>query len=159
VTWRIIGCGTTFRGDDEAGLLVARQLRTWGLNANEHDRDSLDLIESWQAGECIILIDAIYSGAPPGTIVTLDGCRPAAITDECRCSTHTIAVAQALELARVLGRVPPRLILYGIEGRRFEIGSTPSPEVAVACRQLANRIVTLVRPGRLRRAFAWSRAR
>jgi hydrogenase maturation protease len=142
----MIGCGTALRGDDEAGLLVARQLKLWGLDAWEHNRDSLDLIESWQPGESIILIDAMYSGAPPGTIMVLEGWQAEATADAWRYSTHTIGISQALELARLMGRLPARLILYGIEGRRFEIGSRPSPEVTEACWQLANRITQFVRP-------------
>jgi hydrogenase maturation protease len=143
VAWRIIGCGTALRGDDEAGLLVARRLKASGLNAREHDGDSLDLIECWQPGESIILIDAMYSGAPPGTIVTIDGWRLLPISGAHRSSTHTIGIAEALQLARLLDRLPARLVLYGIEGRRFEIGSTLSIEVVEGCRRLANRIVRL----------------
>ena len=43
----VIGCGNTDRGDDGAGILVARQLRTLGLNAIEHCGDGPPLIELW----------------------------------------------------------------------------------------------------------------
>jgi hypothetical protein len=65
VSWRIIGCGAPMRGDDEAGLMVARQLSEWGLNAEEHSRDGLALLECWRDGEPTILIDATASGAQP----------------------------------------------------------------------------------------------
>jgi hydrogenase maturation protease len=77
--------------------------------------------------------------------VILDGRQTVATADVWRCSTHTIGIAQALELAQVLGRLPARLILYGVEGRQFEIGGRPSPEVEEACWQLAYRIVQLAR--------------
>jgi hydrogenase maturation protease len=141
VAWQIIGCGTELRGDDEAGLLVARQLKQLGLNAREHTSDSLSLIESWRPEESIILVDAIYSGRPPGEIVMFDDGWPStAVAGAWRCSTHMIGIAQAVELARLLGRMPARLVLYGIEGRQFKMGTPPSSEVSEACRQLANRI-------------------
>ena len=35
-------------------------------------------------------------------------------------STHALGLAEAMELARALGRLPP-VIVYGIEGKTFEI--------------------------------------
>src|ERR1035437_11103975 len=55
-------------------------------------------------------------------------------------STHHFGLAEAVELARVLDRLPPCLWIYGIEGRRFEQGSCPSPEVARAIEEVAERI-------------------
>jgi hypothetical protein len=36
---------------------------------------------------------------------------------------HHFGLAEAVELARVLDRLPPRLWIYGIEGRQSEQGS------------------------------------
>ena len=47
-------------------------------------------------------------------------------------STHLIGLADALELARALGRLPPRVVVYGIEGHRFGVGDPVSPAVAAA---------------------------
>jgi hydrogenase maturation protease len=145
VAWRIIGCGTPMSGDDEAGLTVARDLNERGLKAEEHSRDGLALLECWRDGQPTILIDATSSGTQPGTILTVDGAQPIPIAHGWRCSTHHIGIAQALEFGRVLGRLPSRLIVYGIEGRQFSMGSPLSPEVAAACLQVADRIVRLVR--------------
>jgi Ni,Fe-hydrogenase maturation factor len=38
------------------------------------------------------------------------------------------------------GRAPARLLIYGIEGRRFDLGSAPSPEVREAAERLAQSI-------------------
>jgi hydrogenase maturation protease len=47
-------------------------------------------------------------------------------------STHGLGVAEAVALGDALGRLPRRLIIIGIEGRRFEVGADLSPEVARA---------------------------
>lgn len=44
-------------------------------------------------------------------------------------STHGVGLGQAVEIARNLGRLPERLIVFGVEGRRYVIGDDPSPEV------------------------------
>jgi hydrogenase maturation protease len=56
-------------------------------------------------------------------------------------STHGFGVAEAVELARSLGRLPRRLILYLAEGAQFEIGAPLSPAVAEAVDKAAARIV------------------
>ena len=56
-----------------------------------------------------------------------------------RYSTHAFGAAEAIELARVLGRLPRRLIVVGIEGARFDAGVGLSPEVAAAVEDVARR--------------------
>jgi hypothetical protein len=61
-------------------------------------------------------------------------------------------VADAVDLARALGQLPERLIVYAVEGCRFEPGAPQSPEVVAAAEPLAARVVLEVlelvsRPG------------
>lgn len=49
-----------------------------------------------------------------------------------RASTHHVGLGEAVELARALGRLPARVVFFGIEGRSFEAGDELSPEVAEA---------------------------
>ena len=60
-------------------------------------------------------------------------------------STHHFGLAEAVELARALDRLPPRLWIYGIEGKQFEQGSVPSPEVTQAIEKVAERIASQCR--------------
>jgi hydrogenase maturation protease len=57
-----------------------------------------------------------------------------------RYSSHAFGVAEGIELARALGRLPCRLIVIGIEGIRFDHGESPSAEVAKAVERLAQHI-------------------
>jgi hydrogenase maturation protease len=84
----------------------------------------------------VILVDAVYSGAEPGTVHRLEAhARPIPGSFFHR-STHAINVADAVELARSLGELPPRLVVYGIEGRSFEAGVGLSPEVEKAAQEV-----------------------
>lgn len=49
-------------------------------------------------------------------------------------STHTVSVAEAVEMARVMGRLPDRLLIYGIEGADFGSGDGLSPRGREICR-------------------------
>jgi hydrogenase maturation protease len=56
-------------------------------------------------------------------------------------STHRLGLAEALELARALGRLPSSIVVHGIEGARFGPGLPLSPEVASATVRLAETLV------------------
>ena len=51
--------------------------------------------------------------------------------------THSFGPVEAVELARALGMLPPRLILYAIEGARYDNNVPPSPAVRRAAQQVA----------------------
>jgi len=133
----VIGVGNALRGDDAAGLQVARRLAARGVaGVHEAPGETASLMELWKNAAGVLLADAAQSGAAAGTVTRLDASRvplPAAFL---HCSTHAFGVAEAVELSRSLGSLPPRIIVFGIEGASFEHGAPLSPEaeagVAVA---------------------------
>lgn len=136
----VIGVGHPDCGDDAAGRLVARKLRALGLRAVESPGEATALMQAWEGEQDVIVVDATLSGALPGTIQIWDAAGAPLARESFRCSTHGMGVAEAVGLARVLGRLPARLRIYGIEGRRFEPGSPPSGEVLAAVEEAARRI-------------------
>jgi len=140
----IIGLGNQYRRDDAVGLIVARSLKEAApehVRVLEESGEATALIESWQGADTVILIDALDSGAKPGTVRRLDAHGQPIPTRFFHCSTHAFGVAEAIELARVLGRLPPRLIVYGIEGKTFEAGLGLSPEVEKAAQEVVERVL------------------
>jgi hydrogenase maturation protease len=51
-----------------------------------------------------------------------------------------VSLAETVELARVLGRLPARTVVYGIEGGSFAIGEPLTPAVAAAAVAVADAI-------------------
>lgn len=142
----ILGCGNRQRGDDAAGLLVAERLRALGIAAEACSGEISDLIEAWARADDVIVIDAVVSGAPAGTVHVWDGQHPPAFATSGG-STHGLGVAEAIELARALDRLPSRLRVYGIEGKNLEMGSAVSSEVERAVEEVVQRIVSEARRG------------
>jgi len=136
----IIGCGNRQRSDDGAGILAAERLRELGIEADTRIGEAADLIETWAGVDDVIVVDAVLTGAPVGTVRAWDGRQPLASVST-TASTHGLGVAEAIELARVLKRLPTRLRIYGIEGRRFEPGVEISPEVQRAVEDVVRRII------------------
>jgi len=133
----IIGIGTD-RGDDAAGLLVARRLRESGHPARIHELagDPIRLMELWRPDDYAVVVDAVRSGAPAGTVHVLDAAIPFPATLTAG-STHGIGLDTVIELARQLGRLPAHLTIYGIEGSHWAERTGPSPEVSAAVDRVA----------------------
>ncbi len=139
----VIGCGNADRGDDAAGLLVARRLRLLGVEAVEQSGETTTLLEAWKAvpaGCPVIVVDAMVTGSAPGSISSWDARTSQWTRGALRCSTHSLGIEEAIELGRALGILPQPLLIYGIEGRNFDAGAEPSPEVLRAAEELAGRI-------------------
>jgi hydrogenase maturation protease len=131
---RIIGLGNALRGDDAVGLVVAQRVRELlpGADILELSGEPAELLDALGDGvEHVVLVDAVTSGALPGTVHRLDASQ-AALVVEANTTTHGLGLAETIELGRALGRLPARLLLYGIEGQDFALGAPLSPAVARA---------------------------
>jgi hydrogenase maturation protease len=140
---RIIGLGNEWRGDDAAGLVAARRLRDRigeGAQIIEAQQAGTDLLDLMDGARGVLLIDAVSSGKTPGTIHRLDASTsPIAWNLACR-STHGVGVAETIELGRTLGRLPDRVIIYGIEVAETGWGPSLSQQVEEAVDQVVERV-------------------
>lgn len=146
----VIGAGNLYRRDDAAGLAVAQKLKEVQpprLVIKEADGEGTALIEAWEGFDRVILVDAVASGAAPGTLHCFDALAQIIPPEILHCSTHTLGVAQAIELARALERLPSRLLFYGIEGKDFSQGVGISTEVADAVTSVVEQILQETRFG------------
>lgn len=139
----IIGIGNEFRGDDAAGLLVMRRLKERppaGVELREQNGEATALMATMDGADRVILVDAVQSGAEAGTIHRYEASEQAMPAQFLRCSTHNFSVHDAIEMARALGKLPPQLTVYGIEGSLFEPGAELSPTVQTAIMEVVQRI-------------------
>jgi hydrogenase maturation protease len=141
----ILGYGNPDRGDDAAGSLTVLKLRELGIPAEDFRGDGLDLLETWGASADVVVIDAMVSGGEPGSIRAWEDPARSMEGGYRLCSTHGIGIAEAVRLGTVIGRLPARLRIYGIEGSRFEVGVAPSPAVIRAAVELATRLADELR--------------
>lgn len=129
---RIIALGDPNRGDDAIGIVAARRLRdrlaAW-VPIDEQTGEAGALIDSWQGAETVIVIDAIRSGAPAGTLHRYDARRHRLPIQTKPCTSHGLGLAEAVELARAMGQLPPGLLIFGIELKQCDLGRSMSPEI------------------------------
>ena len=132
----VIGLGNSWRGDDGAGPAVARELldevrararvrgRAGGADRGLDGRRRGDRRRRRQ-------LRRAAGDDPPA--------RPARRADPRRAvagSTHAFGLAETIELARALDRLPARVTVYGIEGERFTAGEELSQPVRAAVEQV-----------------------
>ena len=140
---RVIGIGHPDRGDDAAGLLVARALAgrlPCSVEVYECGGDLLNLIEVWRGADRVVVVDAMMSGLPPGTVHVLQPDSAAAAAGV-PLSNHGFGLNEAIALGRSLGALPPRLVIVAIEGAGFEAGGGLSPEVQAAVDEATEMLV------------------
>ena len=160
MTLRIIGCGNVDRGDDAAGVLVARRLQSLGVGTHgfethgveipgleivEHGGESFSLMDNWTGFDCVILVDATAPSGTPGQIRVWNVPADRLPEDVFPCSTHAYGVREAVELACAMNLLPRILLVYGIEGKQFSFGAPLSPEVERAVETAARQLLELAR--------------
>jgi len=143
----IVGIGHPDRGDDAAGRVLAETLgrRAPGLPVAQCDGEATRLIALFEGRDAVVLVDACRSGAAPGTILRRDlgrdlkgGPLPRGLAPA---SSHGFGLAEAVELARMLDRLPPDCRLIGIEAARFDLGAPLTPAVAQAVARVAEALI------------------
>jgi len=140
----VLCCGHPDRGDDAAGPLVARRLREMppdqGIDVREQYGDALSLMDAWQGADDVVLVDAVVTGKRSGTVSVWDALT-APVTGRPRVgSSHGLGLAEAIALSRTIGGLPRRLMLFGIEARRFELGEPPSKAVLRGVERAARKV-------------------
>jgi hydrogenase maturation protease len=127
--------GNEHRRDDGAGLLVAAEAasRLPAIDYLGSMADPFELWGRWDGADVAVIVDAVRSGAPAGTVHVVDiageGWRRG-VRDGT--STHGFGLPDVLRLARALGRAPGRVVLVGVEGDDFGPGRGLTPRVRAA---------------------------
>ncbi|HEY6270473.1 MAG TPA: hydrogenase maturation protease [Terriglobales bacterium] len=140
----VIGIGNEYASDDAAGLLVARRLKQAGradFAIREESGEGAALIEAWKSAARVIVIDAVRSGGDPGGLHRLDASGAPLPAESFRGSTHAFGLYEAVELARSLGDLPQRMIVFGVEGQNFAAGRSVSPAVEHAIDSVARAVL------------------
>jgi hydrogenase maturation protease len=162
----IVGVGNEYRRDDAAGLLVARLLKKQLAAhlppqghppATSRDFDvtevgvvectggSLELMDAWAGARTVVLVDAMSSGADPGMVFRFEAHKKPIPACLFHYSTHDFNIADTIELARLLGKLPAKVMIFGIEGADFGHGEGLSEDMAAAIERVAHSTLDYVR--------------
>ena len=140
----VIGIGNAYRSDDAAGLMAVRRVKQRApefCSAVEHSGEGAALMELWKDADAVIVIDAVQSGAAPGTVSRFDASLRPLPASTFRSSTHAFSLLQAIELSRALQQLPCPMIVYGIEAQNFAAGTSLSPAVELGMQTVVEKVL------------------
>lgn len=140
----VIGLGNDYRGDDAAGPVLARRLAEEGQTGVDVSimTSAFDLLGAWQDADAAIVLDAMDLGEKSaGRICRFEYPDEFFSENTLIASTHSLGLADITELAHRLDRLPPTLIVYGIAGRSFDIGTPLSPAVECKLDEVLRRVI------------------
>ena len=148
----LIGVGERHRHDRQVGLYVARRIREEcgdAISVVEETEKVLDLMEEWQQSDTVFVVDAVVDGQGPGTIHRFEICSGRGCDEEIPSnilfSIQSTGLAEIVHLAEYLGKLPAKLIIYGIEAEHFEPGDGLTLPALAAAEQVVREIVAYVR--------------
>ncbi len=134
----VVGIGSTIRGDDGVGVHAVRRLKRRDalpdVDIIELGTGGLALLDFVEGYDRLIVLDAIASGAPPGTVHLLSG------EDVARATHlgvgHEADLPTTLALGRKLGdrQMPENVVVVAVEAsdiHTFSEQLTPGVKAAV----------------------------
>lgn len=140
----VIGVGNPFRRDDGVGPAVLDALRARTdvphcVRLLDSDGEPVRTILAWDGAQTAVVIDAVRTGAPPGTVHQLD---PDALPDGGRVGgSHALGPGESVLLGRATGRIPDRIVLIGVEVEDTAMGTGLTDAVAAAVGQVVDRVL------------------
>lgn len=141
---KIVGVGNPFRRDDCAGIVAARILKTRNLidlEIVESNAEPATLMTVWSGVDTVIVLDAAAPAGRPGHISRVVVGQDVLPAESPLSSTHAFGLAKAIELAEVLGELPPTMIIFAIEGADFDHGEGLSESVQKALPTFVDQVV------------------
>jgi hydrogenase maturation protease len=141
----VAGVGNILLGDEGLGVHAVRQLLEQGLPEGTDAVDAGtalgDLLPELGGYERLILVDAVRGGGKAGDLYRFEIRSPDDLAGAAApVSLHEFGVAEALDQARTLGLLPPRVVLLGMEPACLEPGIGLSEACARALPGLLRRI-------------------
>jgi len=120
----VIGLGNPIMGDDGLGLAALERLREYALSAEVELVDGgtwgMNLLPVIEDADELILIDAIDTGAAPGTAVRLEHAQlPRYLAT--KISPHQVDLRDVLALAELRGTLPPDTVALGLQPASIEL--------------------------------------
>lgn len=129
------------------GLVVARRLREAlpeSVEVLEREGEPTGLIETWADAGALWLVDAVSSGAEPGTVHRVDASHGDLPERFGGGSTHHFGLGETVAMARALRRLPDRVVVFGIEGEQFEVGDELTTRVQSAVAEVVRAVIAEV---------------
>jgi hydrogenase maturation protease len=106
---------------------------------------TLDFVDYLRGREALILIDALSGGGEPGEILTFNKVRLKEFPPNMRLSAHQPCLNETLHTAETAGIDLKEILLVGVVGHSFDVGTDLGPYVSRAMPEALELVAEFVR--------------
>jgi hydrogenase maturation protease len=141
----VLGVGNLVMGDEGLGVRCVQRLEAEHALPDDvaivdGGTSTHELLEDLENLDLLVIVDAVATGGPPGSLVRLEGdAVPSTLSNTM--SPHQHGIHDLLGTLRLLGREPGRVVVHGVVPVRMKLGFDLSPEIAAAMPELCARVV------------------
>jgi hydrogenase maturation protease len=136
----VLGIGNLVMSDDGVGVRVVQCLASsyvfpTGVTVLDGGTLGLDLLPFLEGLEHLLIVDAMETGGPPGTIARLTG-DDIPVAFENKLSPHQMGLKDLLAVSLLQGNTRPETILLGVQPESIQMGLDLSPPVEAKLQSL-----------------------
>ncbi len=141
----VLGIGNVLMMDDSIGVRVIEELEKrycfpQGVELLDGGTSGIELLSYIGDRDHLIIIDALKSGLPPGTVVKVEG-EDVPARFMTRISPHQLGLSDVLAAATISGQLPGNLVLFGVEPKTVRLGLGLSNEVRASLDKLVSTVI------------------
>jgi hydrogenase maturation protease len=145
----VLGIGNLLLMDEGTGVRAVHELERKyrypkAVEVLDGGTSGIELLGYIRNKDHLILIDAVKSGHPPGTVVRVEG-EDVPATFLTRISPHQLGISDVLAAAKLTGELPAQMVLFGIEPKIMDTGLSLSKEVEDNLGKLVEAVVEELR--------------
>lgn len=149
MTTVVLGLGNILLGDEGVGVRVVEALAARydlppEVTLIDGGTSGMDMMDMLAGLDELIVVDALRTDKPPGTIVHLSGDAVPALF-RTRISPHQLGLSEVLGALALLDEAPKSLTLVGVAPLDLDLGMTLSPTIAAQLDPLVERVVADLR--------------
>lgn len=150
----VLGLGNRIQGDEALGALVIEQLSADGSPVGAlPDPASVDLVDGGTVGlallprledaDGLVVVDLIDGDLDPGTLQDIDG--TLLLRRDIVMGVHDLGATELLATLGLMGAMPRRIRVVGIQPKRISLGTELTPEVEASVPGLVDTVLTHLR--------------
>lgn len=141
----VLGIGNILLQDEGVGVRVANQLKQRfeippEVNVLDGGTAGMALLDDILDAHRVIVVDAVKTGDPPGTIVRLEGDEVPALLQQ-GITPHQLGLFDLLGALTFAGRKPPQLVLFGIVPQSLDLSLALSPIIESKVDSVVDQVV------------------
>jgi hydrogenase maturation protease len=131
--------------DDGVGVRVVQRLAAEyrfppGCEILDGGTLGLDLLPRLDGVERLLIVDAVETGGPPGTVVRLSG-EEIPVALKTKLSPHQMGLQDLLAVAELQGNCPAEAVLWGVQPEAIDVGMELSPAVGERVDYLVDKVL------------------